>query len=53
MFIRAAGLSLPPPNVARPKLMQATLLRFTLPTGSEERGALGVGSIPGAMLPSC
>ena len=25
---------------------------FLLPTGSEERGVLGVGSIPVAMLPS-
>ena len=24
-----------------------------LPTGSEERGVLGVGSIPVAILPSC
>ena len=24
-----------------------------LPTGSEERGVLGVGSVPGAILPSC
>ena len=26
---------------------------YLLPTGSEERGVLGVGSIPVAILPSC
>ena len=26
---------------------------YLLPTGSEEREVLGVGSIPGAILPSC
>ena len=26
---------------------------YLLPTGSEERGVLGVGSIPLARLPSC
>ena len=29
------------------------LLMHSLPTGSVERGVLGVGSIPVAMLPSC
>ena len=33
-----------------PHLVSITHL---LPTGSEERGMLGVGSIPVAMLPSC
>ena len=28
-------------------------LNYLLPTGSEERGVLGVGSIPVAILPSC
>ena len=26
---------------------------YLLPTGSEERGVLAVGSIPNAILPSC
>ena len=29
------------------------ILFFLLPTGSEERGVLGVGSIPVAICPSC
>ena len=28
-------------------------LQYLLPTGSEERGVLAVGSIPNAILPSC
>ena len=32
---------------------QVRTTHILLPTGSEERGVLGVGSIPVAILPSC
>ena len=32
---------------------ECILMRHLLPTGSEERGVLGFGSIPVVILPSC
>ena len=49
----------PSRNLLLHKVMMCTLEVFLykynnlLPTGSEERGVLGVGSIPVAILPSC
>ena len=35
------------------RITEVLLLIILLPTGSEERGVLGFGSIPVAILPSC
>ena len=53
LFIMKCGLVLYTQCILFRELRQTLISCSLLPTGSEERGVLGVGSIPVAIFPSC
>ena len=52
MMVPTGSVGCKTPNLCRGYYIQH-LFNHLLPTGSEERGVLRVGSIPVAILPSC